>query len=91
MKRLIAFTALFVVPLLLLATSTLSEKSYKIIGYEIDGNQVRFSFSDSTAMLMELYSEGIVKVWIDPEGTFERNNESYAVLPETSQNDINLS
>ncbi|WP_016777214.1 glycoside hydrolase family 31 protein [Anaerophaga thermohalophila] len=41
-------------------------------------------------MLLELYSDGIVKVWIDPEGTFERNNDSYAVLSNQAQNAFNI-
>lgn len=68
-----------------------NENPGDISGYEISDNQVEFSFTDSTKLLLELYDQGIVKVWIDPEGTFERNNESYAVLPETFQEDINVS
>jgi alpha-glucosidase len=65
-------------------------KTGKIEGYEVKGHRVEFSFTDSTKMQMELYSQGIVKVWIDPEGTFERNNSSYAVLPNEAQGDVNV-
>lgn len=91
MKRWIAVTAFFVVPLLLAATAAGSDKSYEITDYEVEGPKVRFSFSDSTALLINLYSEGIVKVWIDPEGTFERNNDSYAVLDKEANGSANVS
>lgn len=69
----------------------IDEKPGEVYGYEVKGHRVEFSFTDSTKMQMELYSQGIVKVWIDPEGTFERNNASYAVLPNEPQGDVNVS
>lgn len=89
-RKITGFAVIFIMPLLLLATPNPVKNTGEITGYELDGNQVRFSFSDSTAMLLELYSQGIVKIWIDPEGTFERNSESFAVLPEKAQGDANV-
>jgi alpha-glucosidase len=89
-KRLFIFFAFFSVPLLLLTNSASNNTAYEIIGYDVEKNSVKFSFSDSSAMLLELYSDGIVKVWIDPEGTFERNNDSYAVLSNQAQNAFNI-
>ncbi|RCW34624.1 glycoside hydrolase family 31 protein [Marinilabilia salmonicolor] len=89
-KKITVFATLFAISLLLRAAPDSVNKTGEITGYEVDGKQVTFSFSDSTAMRLELYSDGIVKVWIDPQGTFVRNNDSYAVLPKEESGQVNV-
>ncbi len=91
LKIIIVFFALFGASFLTGKALAAYNRPGEITGYEVEGDQLMFSFSDSTRMVLELYSKGIVKVWIDPEGNFARNMESYAVLSKDSQGRMNVS
>lgn len=50
--------------------------------YTIQDNEVIFHCEDNAKVSLKLLSRGVVKVWYAPEGDFERNNDSFAVINE---------
>ena len=52
------------------------------ISYTHDGRDVTFQLSDSAAIQLQFCSPSVIRIWYAPEGEFQRNNESFAVLNE---------
>ena len=50
--------------------------------YKIVGNKVEFSCDNNAKVQLTLCSGEVMKVWIDAEGKFTRNNESFAIISE---------
>ena len=50
--------------------------------YLISGNVVTFNCSGNQKVSLTLCSSGVIKVWYEPSGKFERNNQSFAVINE---------
>ena len=50
--------------------------------YLISGNIVTFNCSNNQKVSLTLCSSGVIKVWYEPSGKFERNNQSFAVINE---------
>ncbi len=50
--------------------------------YLISGNTVIFNCSNNQKVSLTLCSSGVIKVWYEPSGKFERNNQSFAVVNE---------
>ncbi|MGQ1889552.1 glycoside hydrolase family 31 protein [Thermophagus sp. OGC60D27] len=83
MKRIVVFAALLMGTLLFPFSHAFGNSLGKIVAYEVENNKVKFSLSDGSGMIVELFSQDIVKIWIDPDGSFVRNNPSYAVINNT--------
>jgi alpha-glucosidase len=52
------------------------------LSYTVAGNKVTFSCESGAKVRLELLSGAVLKVWYEPDGTFSRNNESFAVVNE---------
>lgn len=50
--------------------------------YTKKGNSIQFNVNDGSKLSLEILSSSVVKIWFDPEGTFIRSNESFAVVNE---------
>ncbi len=51
-------------------------------GYDVDGNRVVFSVGEQGKVLVQVLHAEVLKIWIAPDGKFERNNPSFAVVNE---------
>lgn len=84
MKRIVLLIVLLMGTLLFPIFSTYSKTLGKIVEYKVENNKVKFSLSDGSGIIVELFSKDIVKIWIDPDGSFKLNNPSYAVINKTT-------
>ena len=50
--------------------------------YTVTGNRVVFNCDNNAKVLLQLSSAQVLKIWVSPDGTFKRNNESFAVINE---------
>ena len=50
--------------------------------YDVDGNRVVFSVGERGKVLVQVLHAEVLKIWIAPDGKFERNNPSFAVVNE---------
>ena len=50
--------------------------------FRVTGNKVIFSCAKNAKVMLQLCSSGVIKVWISQDGSFVRNNESFAVVEE---------
>ncbi len=62
----------------------------KCLTYEVSGSQAIFHCENNVNVLLKLCSPGIIKLWYE-QGTFLRNNESFAVVNENIDNAGTLS
>lgn len=51
--------------------------------YTKDGNRVVFHCDNGAAVMLQLCSQRVLKVWYEPSGVFHRANESFAVINES--------
>lgn len=62
------------------------EKKNQTIGncssYVSNNNKVIFNCENNTKVLLQFCSSQVIKVWFSTDGTFKRNNESFAVINE---------
>src|SRR5690554_2604639 len=59
-----------------------SSKAKEATTYTKDGNRIVFNADDGSKLSLDFLSSSVVKVWFDPDGTFTRDNESFAVVNE---------
>ena len=52
------------------------------VSCSVQDNEVTFHCTDRAKVRLKLCSNAVVKIWYAPEGTFERSNESFAVINE---------
>jgi len=57
----------------------------KCLTYEVSGTQAVFHCENEVNVMLKLCSPGIVKLWYE-QGSFKRNNESFAVVNEDIDN-----
>lgn len=50
--------------------------------YTSDDRSVTFYLNDSSAIQLRLCSQSTVRIWFSPDGSFQRNNPSFAVVNE---------
>jgi alpha-glucosidase len=50
--------------------------------YVINNNKVIFNCENNAKVLLQFCSGEVIKVWISADGSFKRNNESFAVITE---------
>ena len=50
--------------------------------YVVVGNTITFNCSNNQKVSLKLCSSGVVKIWYSPDGSFTRNNPSFAVINE---------
>ena len=71
---------------LLLAFVSLTLRAADRVGdclsYRQEGRAVTFLLNDSSAVQLRLCSPSVVRVWFAPDGRFQRNNPSFAVVEE---------
>ena len=62
------------------------------LSYSVKGSEITFNCEDSAKVRLKLANSSIVKVWYAPEGKFQRDNESFAVVNENlgQVNDIQV-
>lgn len=54
----------------------------KCESYQVNGTQVVFTCASKAKVMLNFCSSEVVKVWIAADGSFKRNNESFAVINE---------
>lgn len=64
------------------AQSSGDKKLGKCLSYEAKGNRVIFSCENKAKVMLQFCSGQVVKVWVSADGTFEKRNESFAVINE---------
>ncbi|GHV56174.1 alpha-glucosidase [Bacteroidia bacterium] len=52
------------------------------ISFTQSGNNVVFTCFDGSKLSLDFCSHSVLKIWFSPTGSFERNNESFAVINE---------
>ncbi len=81
MKKLFYLLIAVILPGSLFAQPKTGQTLGNCLSYKTVGNKVEFSCENAKVQLT-LCSGQVVKVWIDPEGTFNRSNPSFAVINE---------
>ena len=79
--------------MLLCSCSTFSQtKPGNCNSYEVQGNNVIFNCENDAKISLKLCSGSLLKIWLSPDGKFQRNNESFAVINEefASPNQIHV-
>jgi alpha-glucosidase len=56
------------------------------ISFTQSGNNVVFTCIDGSKLSLDFCSHSVLKIWFSPTGSFERNNESFAVVNELLEN-----
>lgn len=54
----------------------------KCSSYKIIENKVLFNCNNNAKVMLQFCSESVLKIWVSADGTFTRNNESFAVINE---------
>lgn len=55
------------------------------VSYTQDGRCVNFTLNDGSAIQLRLCSPSVIRIWNSPDGKFERENASFAVVNEDLQ------
>lgn len=63
-----------------------AEARHTIVSYQVRGNQVIFNSENDSKIALKLCSGSLLKIWFSPDGKFQRNNESFAVINEELEN-----
>lgn len=83
-------TTIYLILILLLIKNTVSAQDIgngnQTLGncssYTTKNNQLIFNCKNNAKVMLQFCSGQVLKVWISAEGTFKRNNESFAVINE---------
>ncbi|MFT3823831.1 MAG: glycoside hydrolase family 31 protein [Chitinophagaceae bacterium] len=78
MKRIVQWIAF----MLLLCGTGFSQKPGNCSSYQATGNTVIFNCENNAKVSLSFCSGSVVKIWYAPDGSFKRNNPSFAVVNE---------
>ena len=78
--------------LLFLFTSTFGQNQQSMVcnSYEISGAKVLFGCENGSKISLKFLDSRNIKIWFSPDGKFERNNESFAVINEDFNSSMNI-
>ncbi len=65
-------------------------KSLNCESYELTGNTVILGCDNGAKLSLKFLDSKNIKFWFDPDGSFKRNNESFAVINEEFEEDYDI-
>jgi alpha-glucosidase len=68
--------------ILFVSASAQSLAPDRCVSFTKNGNEVVFLLANNSRLSLKICSENVVRVWYEPDGNFERNNPSFAVVDE---------
>ena len=80
MRKLLVFVFCLITPLM-----HAGDVTGNCVSYTQDGRCVNFTLNDGSAIQLRLCSPSVIRIWNSPDGKFERENASFAVVNEDLQ------
>lgn len=66
----------------IISSSSFSQHRNEVLSFEVIQNKVIFNLVNDAKISLKFLNSSNIKFWFSPQGKFERNNESFAVINE---------